>query len=159
MNREQLIDHHGRLCEDARQLMRIKNHDYAGSDGDSPWMNFQRSEIMGICKTQQAFMVRIMDKISRLITFTNNGELLVKEEGVEDSIIDIINYMVLFSAFLKDKRENDELENNELEENDELAAAQKTFAGGIYNSDQPCYNRVTDEKHHNETNVPYDPVR
>ncbi len=150
MNREQLIDHHKKLCEDARQLMQVKNHDYAGSDGDSPWMNFQRSEIMGICKTQQAFMVRIMDKISRLITFTNNGELLVKEEGVEDSIIDIINYMVLFSAFLKDKRENDE-----------LVAAQKTFIGGLYNGDQPCYNSVTkrDEKYYNEIDTPYDAMR
>ena len=95
-------------------------------------------------------MVRIMDKISRLITFTNNGELLVKEEGVEDSIIDIINYMVLFSAFLKDKRENDE-----------LVAAQKTFVGGVYNSDQPCYNSVTkrDEKYYNEIDTPHDAMR
>ena len=150
MNRNELLQHHKKLCEDARQLMRIKNHDYAGSEGDTPWMNFQRSEIMGICKTQQAFMVRIMDKISRLITFTNAGELLVKEEGVEDSIIDIINYMVLFSAFLKDKREENE-----------LVAAQKTFIGGLYNGDQPCYNSVTkgDEKYYNEIDTPYDAMR
>jgi len=148
MNRNELLQHHETLCGDALELMTRKNHDYAGSEGDTPWMNFQRSEIMGICKTQQAFMVRIMDKISRLITFTNAGELLVKEEGVEDSIIDIINYMVLFSAFLKDKREENE-----------LVAAQKTFIGGLYNGDQPCYNAVNSEKHHNETNTPYDPVR
>ena len=150
MNRNELLQHHEILCGDALELMTRKNHDYAGSEGDTPWMNFQRSEIMGICKTQQAFMVRIMDKISRLITFTNNGELLVKEEGVEDSIIDIINYMVLFSAFLKDKRENDE-----------LVAAQKTFIGGLYNGDQPCYNSVTkrDEKYYNEIDTPYDAMR
>lgn len=148
MNREELMVHHDELCQEARNLMSRKNHDYAGSENDTPWMNFQRSEIMGICKTQQAFMVRIMDKISRLITFTNNGELLVKEEGVEDSIIDIINYMVLLSAFLKDKRESDK-----------LVAAQKTFAGGIYNSDQPCYNSVTNEKNYSEIDTPYDTAR
>tara|TARA_R100000008_G_scaffold43716_1_gene25340 strand:+ start:593 stop:1030 length:438 start_codon:yes stop_codon:yes gene_type:complete len=131
MNREQLMVHHEELCKMARDLMSRKNHDYAGSEGDSPWMNFQRSEIMGICKTQQAFMVRIMDKVSRLITFINNGELMVKEEGVEDSIIDIINYMVLLSAFLKDKR---------------MEEAAKTFTAGVYNGDQPCYNAVGDER-------------
>jgi len=141
MNRNQLLQHHEDLCQAARDLMHMKNHDYAGSEGDSPWMNFQRSEIMGICKTQQAFMVRIMDKISRLITFTNTGELLVKEEGVEDSIVDIINYMVLLSAFLKDKRTEE---------------AAKTFTGGLYNGDQPCYNAVGDEMYDKEeTPEPY----
>ena len=124
MNREQ-------LCKEARDLMTRKNHDYAGSEGDSPWMNFQRSEIMGLCKTEQAFMVRILDKISRMITFINNGELMVKEEGVEDSIIDIVNYMVLFSAFLKDKKTEE---------------ASKNFTGGVHNGDQPCYNAVGDER-------------
>ena len=102
MNREELIKHHVNLCEEARQLMRVKNHDYAGKDAETPWMNFQRSEIMGLCKTEQAFMVRILDKISRLITYTTSGELMVKGEGVKDSIVDIINYMVLFSAFIED---------------------------------------------------------
>ena len=102
MNRDELIQHHVNLCEEARQLMRVKNHDYAGKDTETPWMNFQRSEIMGLCKTEQAFMVRILDKISRLITYTTSGELMVKGEGVKDSIVDIINYMVLFSAFIED---------------------------------------------------------
>lgn len=103
MNRDELIEYHERICEEARELMRVKNHDYAGKNTSSPWMNFERSEIMGLCKTEQAFMVRILDKVSRLITFIDAGELAVKGEGVHDSIVDIINYMVLFSAFCKDK--------------------------------------------------------
>jgi hypothetical protein len=83
--------------------MERKNHDYAGDEAKNPWMNFERSEIMGVCKTEQAFMVRILDKVSRLITFIDAGELKVKEEGVQDSIVDIINYMVLFGAFIKDQ--------------------------------------------------------
>lgn len=103
MNRDELIEYHEQICEEARELMRVKNHDYAGKNTSSPWMNFERSEIMGLCKTEQAFMVRILDKVSRLITFIDAGELAVKGEGVHDSIVDIINYMVLFSAFCKDK--------------------------------------------------------
>lgn len=110
-NTQDLLNHHIDLCGIARELMAVKNHDYAGSKGDTPWMNFQRAEEMGICSTEQSFLVRITDKISRLITFTNNGVLLVKDEGVEDSIIDLINYLVLFSAFLKDKKRAD-IDNN-----------------------------------------------
>lgn len=103
MDRDELIRYHDKICGEARELMRAKNHDYAGENASSPWMNFERSELMGLCKTEQAFMVRILDKISRLITFIDAGQLAVKGEGVHDSIVDIVNYMVLFSAFCKEK--------------------------------------------------------
>ncbi len=104
MNRHELIEYHAEITAEARKLMKRKNHDYAGDDAKNPWMNFERSEIMGVCKTEQAFMVRILDKVSRLITFIDAGELQVKEEGVQDSIVDIINYMVLFGAFIEDQK-------------------------------------------------------
>lgn len=108
MNRHELIEYHAEITAEARKLMKRKNHDYAGDDAKNPWMNFERSEIMGVCKTEQAFMVRILDKVSRLITFIDAGELQVKEEGVQDSIIDIINYMVLFGAFIEDQKAKEE---------------------------------------------------
>ena len=104
MNRDELIKYHDDLCKSARELMKSKNHDYAGDNAANPWMNFERSELMGVCKTEQAFMVRILDKISRLITFVDSGHLSVKSESVHDSIVDIINYMVLFSAFTNEKQ-------------------------------------------------------
>ena len=104
MNRDELIEYHHDLCDAARELMRLKNHDYAGEGSSNPWMNFERSELMGVCKTEQAFMVRILDKISRLITFVDAGQLQVKEESVFDSIVDLINYLVLFGAFVNEKK-------------------------------------------------------
>jgi len=127
VNREELIQHHVALCEEARALMRVKNHDYAGKDTETPWMNFQRSEIMGLCKTEQAFMVRILDKISRLITYTTSGELMVKGEGVKDSIVDIINYMVLFSAFIEDGNVDDEDPDGLQDTADNYDSAEKEF--------------------------------
>jgi hypothetical protein len=126
-NTQDLLKHHNDLCQSARDLMAVKNHDYAGSKGDTPWMNFQRSEEMGICSTEQAFLVRITDKISRLVTFTNNGVLLVKDEGVEDSIIDLINYLVLFSAFLNNKKS-------------EEAEAHIGDNCGVHSIEKPGYN-------------------
>ena len=105
MNREQLLKHHDSICKQAKELMKVKNHDYAGSSGETPFANFERTEAMGVCSTEQGFLVRVIDKVSRLSTFASAGELKVENEGYEDAIVDIINYMILLSAFLKGKYE------------------------------------------------------
>ena len=105
MNREELLKHHDSICSEAKELMKKKNHDYAGSGGDSPFANFERTEAMGVCSTEQGFLVRVVDKVSRLSTFVEAGELKVDNESYEDAILDIINYMILLSGFLKDKNE------------------------------------------------------
>ena len=105
MNREQLLKHHDFLSDAAKQLMKKKNHDYAGAKGDKPFANFERTEAMGVCTTEQGFLVRVIDKVSRLSTFVTAGELKVENEGYHDAIVDIINYMVLLDAYLTDKNE------------------------------------------------------
>ena len=103
MNREELFKHHEELSQTALQIMKKKNHDYAGNSGAQPFANFERCEAMGICSTEQGFLVRITDKVSRLSTFANAGKLVVDNEGYQDAILDIMNYCVLFSAYVKSK--------------------------------------------------------
>lgn len=103
MNRTELFQHHRTLCEQAFKIMQAKNNDYAGSKGDNPFANFQRCEAMGICSAEQGFLVRICDKLSRLSTFAQDGKLIVKNESYEDAILDIMNYCVLMSAYVKGK--------------------------------------------------------
>jgi predicted lipoprotein len=103
MNREELFKHHEELSQTALQIMKKKNHDYAGNSGAQPFANFERCEAMGICSTEQGFLVRITDKVSRLSTFANAGKLVVDNEGYQDAILDIMNYCVLFSAYIKSK--------------------------------------------------------
>jgi len=103
MNREQLLKHHEELCKTALEIMKKKNHDYAGNSGEEPFANFHRCEAMGICSTEQGFLVRIVDKVSRLSTFANAGKLVVDNEGYQDAILDILNYCVLFSAYVNSK--------------------------------------------------------
>jgi hypothetical protein len=105
MNRQELFQHHQQLCTSALELMKKKNHDYAGNSGETPFANFERCEAMGICSTEAGFLVRLTDKLSRLSTFSSAGKLTVDNESYEDAIIDIINYCVLFSAFTKGKSE------------------------------------------------------
>lgn len=104
MNREELLKHHEILCKQARELMDMKNRDYAGNDGMEPFANFTRVEAMGICSTEQGFMVRLTDKMSRLSSIIESGKNHVKDESFEDTMVDVINYIVLLSAYRLDKR-------------------------------------------------------
>ena len=105
MNREELLKHHDALCKSAKELMKSKNHDYAGKSGEQPFANFERCEGMGVCSTEQGFLVRVIDKVSRLSTFVEAGKLKVENESYNDAIVDIINYMVLFSGYISSKDE------------------------------------------------------
>lgn len=103
MTRDELLEWHKQICESGRTLMDAKNRDYAGNDGREPFANFTRVESMGICSTEQGFMVRLTDKMSRLSSFIESGKLHVSNETVMDTCVDVINYMVLLSAYLKEK--------------------------------------------------------
>jgi len=107
MTRDELLDFHNDLCKQARDLMSLKNRDYAGNEGIEPFANFTRVESMGICKTEQGFMVRLTDKMSRLSSFIRAGKMHVADESFKDTCIDVINYMVLLSAYIADKNNNE----------------------------------------------------
>ena len=106
MNRQELFKYHTTMCKQALDIMVKKNHDYAGVSGDSPFANFEKTEIMGISSTEAGFLTRITDKISRLITFMSAGELKVENESYQDAILDIINYLILFGAYVESKENN-----------------------------------------------------
>lgn len=103
MTRDELIVMHKELCNSALELLKKKNADYAGNDGLEPFANFTRVEAMGICKTEAGFMVRLTDKMSRLSSFLKSGKMQVTDESFNDTCIDVINYMVLLSAYISTK--------------------------------------------------------
>lgn len=103
MDTNELRKYHETITREALSIMLTKNRDYAGSKLDTAFANFMRSEQMGICSTEQAFLVRMVDKISRLSTFANTGKLEVANEGVRDAVLDLINYLILFGAYIEHK--------------------------------------------------------
>jgi hypothetical protein len=103
MTRDELLQFHEEITKEARALMSLKNRDYAGNEGLEPFANFTRVEAMGICKTEQGFMVRLTDKMSRLSSFVRSGKMHLKDESFKDTCVDVINYMVLLAAYLKEK--------------------------------------------------------
>lgn len=104
MTRDELLQIHTNLCTKAQELMRKKNADYAGRGGTEPFANFTRTEAMGICSTERGMLVRMTDKMSRLSSFMESGEFKVKDESLQDTVLDMINYSVLLYAYLQEKQ-------------------------------------------------------
>ena len=78
MTRDELLKNHETICQEARDLMELKNRDYAGNGGTEPFANFTRCEAMGVCTTEQGFLVRIVDKLSRMSSFIESGTMHVE---------------------------------------------------------------------------------
>lgn len=100
MSRAHLLRLHENLTEQARELMTRKNADY-GANAD-PFANFRMSALLHI-EPEFGVLLRMQDKMARLVSFLEKGELAVKEESWSDAIIDIINYSVLLCGLLQEK--------------------------------------------------------
>ncbi len=99
--RERLFALHKKLCSKGFRLMETKNQDYSGATGD-PYANFEATQFLGISPIQ-GILMRMTDKLSRVSSFDARGELKVKDESVEDALIDIINYSVLIGGIINEK--------------------------------------------------------
>ncbi|MDB4317785.1 DUF1599 domain-containing protein [bacterium] len=104
MTTEELLELHKNTCDTCREIMKQKNSDYTGgSKSTDPFANFNASSVLGIDPVQ-GLLLRVIDKIQRIRSFTNDKELKVANESVEDACDDIVNYAILAKAMLKEKR-------------------------------------------------------
>lgn len=87
---------------DARSLeiSKSKNKDYTGDPND-PFGNFKSVENIGIVSTEKGFLTRMMDKIKRINSLVEPGaQVAVKDEALEDTLLDLANYAKLFYGYL-----------------------------------------------------------
>jgi hypothetical protein len=84
--------------------MSRKNHDYTSGSGD-PYANFRTAEQLGV-HPAVGIMLRMGDKMQRIRTFAERGELKVDGEGLEDAVVDCINYAVLAYGLLLEDAEH-----------------------------------------------------
>ena len=80
------------LLEKMREISLAKGHDYSGSE--DPMSNFRMCEAMGI-PAWKGIVVRLCDKLSRIQNFCKKESLQVKDESIEDTLIDMANYSLL----------------------------------------------------------------
>ena len=103
---KELLDSHHLLCKEARELMQRKNSDYKAGSGDA-FANFRMSQLLHIDPAIGA-MLRMQDKMARLLSFIEKGTLAVKEESWHDCCIDLINYSIILRGILAERvREDD----------------------------------------------------
>lgn len=104
MNKFEFFKLHHRCTQKMLEISRKKNNDYTGNDV-SPFANFNRVELLGICNTEQGFLTRMTDKLSRLISFSQKGVFEVEDEKVEDTLLDLANYCILLYGYIESKKE------------------------------------------------------
>ena len=97
MDREFFKKFHQELCSEAFELMCRKNQDYGGST--DAFANFRMSALLGL-RPEQGVLLRMQDKMARLVSFLRNGDLAVKEEGWRDACVDIVNYSIILCGLL-----------------------------------------------------------
>jgi len=95
MNQQQFIESIENTYKTGVEIIKIKNSDYANSD--NPFKNFESAQIAGI-NIDRAILVRVLDKISRISNLLNK-EASVKDESLEDTILDCINYLAILKAY------------------------------------------------------------
>ena len=81
-----------KLLEQMAELHSRKNHDYAGTS--DPLKNLRACERLEL-DPFMGVMVRLQDKWSRLEEFVKQGVMLVKDESVEDTLMDNAVYSLL----------------------------------------------------------------
>lgn len=113
MTKKDYIAFHAEFCKSMVDITARKNHDYTGA-GDDAFANFRQiASLMGsdqlgnvagtgpVDVVAIGFLTRMSDKLSRIGSFVAKGELLVKEESVEDTLKDLANYSALFAGYLR----------------------------------------------------------
>ena len=105
VDRKKLLAIHEELGNKAREIMTAKNHDYA-HEGDV-FRNFRRYGTFGV-------LVRLSDKLARLDSFEEKEEFAVADEKLEDTIVDIINYAVIYLAMKQEGKPKVEIKDGPL---------------------------------------------
>lgn len=103
MNKDEYLEYHKSMCERMVEITKNKNADYTGTNPD-PFANFGTVDVLGITTGEIGFLVRMSDKFMRITSFVQKGILLVKDESIEDTLIDLANYCILFAGYIKSKK-------------------------------------------------------
>src|SRR5574343_1809850 len=94
--------------KDCIELSRKKTADYTENGADA-FANFRQIPENW---TEIGFLTRMGDKMARLRSFVQNGDLQVKDESATDTLRDLANYCALFAAYLgEQKKDGDSVQN------------------------------------------------
>ena len=81
---EQKVTRHYAICQKLNQVYKAKNHDYGDSFGDT-------YKKLGIISA----VTRLSDKMNRIISLAVSHDAQVKDEKIEDTLLDMANYAIM----------------------------------------------------------------
>lgn len=106
MTKEQYMQFHRDCCARMVEITKKKNADYTGGSAD-PFSNFSQIgsmvQLPGVVEI--GFLTRMSDKLSRIGSFVSKGTLQVADESIEDTLLDLANYCILFSGYLRSRKQ------------------------------------------------------
>ena len=100
---DQLIEIKQRLFDKSQALSKSKGHDYSGQAGDT-FKNIRVAETFGM-KSEKGVLIRLMDKVMRISNYLDQDAFAVKDESLEDTIIDAINYLTYIYALHEERKD------------------------------------------------------
>lgn len=109
MNKAEYMEYHEAACKRMIEITKAKNADYSGA-GDDPFSNFRQIEHL-IKTVPRVVMIgmltRMSDKMSRIASFVEKGNLQVKDESVKDTLLDVANYAILFMGIIEEANQRE----------------------------------------------------
>ena len=78
------IEKHKEICNKLNALYEAKNKDY----GDSFGKSYKEYGLTMSC-------IRLEDKLNRLKSLNSNKSIKVKDESIEDTLMDLANYTIM----------------------------------------------------------------
>ena len=106
MKPETLFRLHEETCKKTLEIMRAKNSDYCGGENTVDALaNFKTAQSLGLHPVT-GLLLRMQDKLMRIKSFVNDGELKVAGESVDDACEDLVNYAILAKALFLEERED-----------------------------------------------------
>lgn len=108
MTKEDFLQEMEKIFDGCLEVAKNKNADYTGASAD-PFANFATCERLGV-RTDVGMMVRMSDKWERLVSLTNS-EAKVCDERMEDTLLDLVNYCVILTIWLRSTKFKTAIEN------------------------------------------------
>lgn len=103
MNKQEFLNESQKLLDQIITTIEKKNNDYSGGDSN-PFSNFKLGADLGFTPSMEhGLMLRVTDKLQRIRSYLQKGELAVPNESIYDAISDTIGYMLILNAMIKDK--------------------------------------------------------
>lgn len=84
------------------KTMKAKNADYAGNV--DPFANFKAVERLGIASAEMGILTRMTDKLCRVTNILSSGKANVKDESIEDTLLDNAVYSIILALYIRNKK-------------------------------------------------------